>query len=152
MKNILLLLSIVEFTFTVKAQCSLPYKSLGEFKNDTTAFIIYNISQRAAYYVGKPIKDVISDLKIPILSYLTIEEIKDNRNTHHYDGIYLYINSYSEITKNIRKHIFKNWITITFETPINIDEFNALRDTDRHKWTAQIEAYLSGQKIRQISN
>ena len=50
----------------MQAQDNLPYKSLTEFRNDTTAFILYNFIDRAEQYKGKKLTDIAKDLEIPI--------------------------------------------------------------------------------------
>jgi DNA-binding ferritin-like protein (Dps family) len=77
-------------------------------------------------------------------------EIINKRYTNKYDGIYLYIYPHSTVTQNMKKHIFKNIIVVTLETPIDIDDFNSKCDTDSNKWTPQIENYLKDQVIKSI--
>ena len=62
MKKLILSLLFVLIASFVNAQ----YKPLSSFQNDTTAFIIYNFMERAEEYKGKTIKDLITDLKMPI--------------------------------------------------------------------------------------
>ena len=150
MKKILLLIIITGLTATVKAQCTFPYKSLVEFSNDTTSFVTYNFSQRAVCYTGKTIQQFIADLGIAILSYVPIEEFKDRRRTLRYKSIYFYLYPYSTIIQNMHKHIFKNIIVVTLETPMDFNSFNSQRGTDYYKWNSQIENYLKGQVIKDI--
>lgn len=62
MKKLILSLLFVSIASFIKAQ----YKPLSSFQNDTTAFIVYNFMERAEEYKGKTMKDLITDLKMPI--------------------------------------------------------------------------------------
>ena len=150
MKKIILISALIGFSFLVKAQCTLPYKSLAAFNNDTTAFVKYNFSDRAACYVGKTLKDVMQDLGIPIQSFLTSTL---GRNGTLYEGMYIYIYPYQTIMQFFYKRKFPNWIAITFVTPIHASVLDALRDsTERNAWTPQIANLVMNMPIQSISD
>ena len=150
MKKLILLSVILGFSLLAKAQCTLPYKSLAQFNNDTTAFVKYNFSDRAACYVGKTLKDVIQDLGIPIESFLTITR---GRDAAFYKGIYIYIYPYSTIMQFFYKRKFPNWIAIIFVTPINASTLNNITDkNDPYKWTPQIANLVMDMPIQSISD
>ena len=54
------------FFIHLHAQDELPYKSLSDFRNDTTAFINYNFIDRAEQYKGKTVEFVVRDLQISV--------------------------------------------------------------------------------------
>ena len=57
-------------TSTVKSQSNdLQYKPFSDFGNDSVAYLMYNFDDRANYYEGKTLYDVITDLQVPIDSY-----------------------------------------------------------------------------------
>ena len=148
MKKLILLSAIFGFSLFAKAQCTLPYKSLAAFNNDTTAFVKYNFSDRAACYVGKTLKDVIQDLGIPIQSFLRIVY---GRNGDLYIGMYIYIYPFQAIMQFICKHKYPNFIAITWMTPVSVNVFDALEDTtDRYKWTPQVANYVMNMPIKEI--
>lgn len=69
MKRILLLCLFIITAIVMKSQSNLPYKPLSAFGNDTIAYLVYNFDDRADYYKGKTVKDIIGDLQIPIVYY-----------------------------------------------------------------------------------
>ena len=150
MKKLILLSVILSFSFLAEAQCNLPYKSLAAFNNDTTAFVKYNFSDRAACYVGKTLKDVMQDLSIPIQSFLTSTFGRDGTL---YEGMYVYIYPYQTIMQSFYKCKFPNWIAITFVKPISTSVLDALRDsTERNKWTPKIANLVMNMPIQSISD
>jgi hypothetical protein len=48
---------------------NLELKSLGQFANDTLAYIQHNFSSRDPLYLGKPIDALIKDIQVPIRDY-----------------------------------------------------------------------------------
>ena len=76
-------------------QNELPYKSLFDFQNDTTAFINYNFIDRAEQYEGKTVEFIVHDLHIPV-KYLNIcyTDSYDNIN-----GLYLYFYGRTEVDR-----------------------------------------------------
>ena len=148
MRKLILISLWIGFSFLAKAQCTLPYKSLAAFNNDTTAFVKYNFSDRAACYVGKTLKDVMQDLGIPIQSFLTSIL---GRNAALYEGIYIYIYPYATVTKFMDKHKAPNFIFIAWVTPVSTNVLDALRDsTERNKWTPQVANYVMNMPIKEI--
>ena len=150
MRKLILISLWIGFSFLAKAQCTLPYKSLAAFNNDTTAFVKYNFSYRAACYVGKTLKDVMQDLGIPIQSFLTITK---GRNATLYKGIYIYVYPYSTVMQFFYKRKFPNWIAITWITPLNINDLDSIVDkSDPYKWTPQIANLVMNMPIQSISD
>ena len=148
MKKLILISLWLGFSFLVKAQCTLPYKSLAAFNNDTTAFVKYNFSDRAACYVGKTLKDVMQDLGIPIQSFLTSI---NGRNGDFYRGMYIYIYPFQTVMQFIRKHQYPNFIAVTWMTPVSVNVLDALEDTtDSYKWTPQVATYVMNMPIKEI--
>ena len=147
-KRMFLISIIAVVTLLSKAQCTLPYKSLAAFNNDTTAFVKYNFSDRAACYVGKTLKDVMRDLGIPIQSFLTSTF---GRNGTLYEGMYIYIYPFSTVRQFIIKHKAPNFIAITWMTPVSVNVLDALEDTtDSYKWTPQVANYVMNMPIKEI--
>jgi len=66
MKKIIISVSLSMFLIHLHAQTGLPYKSLSDFRNDTTAFINYNFIDRAEQYKGKALEFLVRDLQIPV--------------------------------------------------------------------------------------
>ncbi|MCL2649551.1 MAG: hypothetical protein FWD60_00830 [Candidatus Azobacteroides sp.] len=66
MEKIIITMLLGMFFINLHAQNVLPYKSLSDFQNDTTAFINYNFIDRAEQYKGKTLELIVRDLQIPI--------------------------------------------------------------------------------------
>ena len=66
MKKIIISMLLNMLFIHLHAQSELPYKSLSDFKNDTTAFINYNFIDRAEQYKGKTLEFIVRDLQIPV--------------------------------------------------------------------------------------
>ena len=148
MKKLILISLWLGFSFVAKAQCTLPYKSLAAFNNDTTAFVKYNFSDRAACYVGETLQDVMQDLGIPIQSFLTCVY---GRHGNMYIGIYIYIYPYSTVMQFAKNKKFPNWVAITWVTPVAASVLDALEDTtDSYKWTPQVANYVMNMPIKEI--
>ena len=149
MKKFILISVILGFSLLAKAQCTLPYKSLAAFNNDTTAFVKYNFSDRAACYVGKTLKDVMQDLGIPIQSFITSTL---GRNGFLYEGMYIYIYPFQTVMQFVRKHQYPNFITITWATPLSKNRFDSVVDKSDpyYKWTPQIANLVMNLPIQSI--
>ena len=148
MKKLILISLWLGFSFVAKAQCTLPYKSLAAFNNDTTAFVKYNFSDRAACYVGKTLQDVMQDLGIPIQSFLRIVY---GRNGNLYIGMYIYIYPFQKVMQFMRNHKYPNFIALTWMTPISRNVLDTLKDTtDSYKWTPQVANYVMNMSIKEI--
>lgn len=69
MKKIALFLLFLPLFYGLSAQNELPYKPFEAFNNDTLAFMDYNFRQRAEYYKGKTVGEVLEDISLPIISF-----------------------------------------------------------------------------------
>lgn len=87
-----------------KAQCALPYRALSTFNNDTTVYLKYNFTDRADCYKGKTFEEVVTDLKIPIASFLAYDDGDIYGDSYlKCAGIDLYFVSYED--RNYREKI-----------------------------------------------
>ena len=118
MKKIIISVLLSMFLINLHAQNALPYKSLSDFKNDTTAFINYNFIDRAEQYKGKTVEFLVRDLQIPVKHiYMSIvgEEV---------DGLYLGIYSSEDIFKLRDSTINKPYaINVIWEEKVPIEDF-----------------------------
>ncbi len=147
-KLIILLLVIASAISAIHAQCTLPYKSLCAFNNDTTSFVTYNFDTRSTCYVGKTMANVIADLGISVQSYLIIG---DDFRTDLYSGIYLHLYPYYKVLQLEDSCIYKNEIAIEWDTPIDQALLDPqIKQTNRHKWTEAMYNLLKDKKIKDI--
>ena len=133
---------------SANAQCTLSFKSLSDFENDTTAFINYNFSTRAACYAGKTFNTILTDLGIPVKSFLTT-------SLWYYpdlfNGMYIYIYPYNTVYNRINHSNYSNIIFIRWGGTLSADDFKSYLDsTDPHKWNLQIENYLKDFGIQEV--
>jgi len=91
------------------SQCDLPYKSLSEFENDTTEFMMHNFLLRADCYEGKTLGDVVNDLGISISMYVPGN---DERRSDFYNRLSIYIvtNTWIEELKKTSLEIYYAFI------------------------------------------
>ena len=123
MKKIIINMLLSVCFIHLHAQTGLPYKSLSDFKNDTTAFINYNFIDRAEQYKGKTLELIIRDLQIPV-RYTVMNFIDFDDNI---DGLDMNFYSYEEVdrlresTTNKPYAIGVNWIKkVPFEDYIGL--------------------------------
>ena len=88
----------------------MPYKSLTEFKNDTTAFILYNFMDRAEQYKGKKLEDISRDLQIPITRISS-----DQNSPKEIRPIYIYIWNQDYLRKRRPKKLYVDFLSIKIE-------------------------------------
>jgi hypothetical protein len=119
---------------------------LAQFNNDTISFVRYNFDTRAACYVGKTLNDVQRDLGIAIKSYLPFY----GQDADLYVGAYVYIYSMATVDKFLDQKQARNFIAITWATPIPDNELNTLRVPDHYAWTPQIANFLLNRTIKEI--
>ena len=148
MKKNIIIFTFLAFGYLAQAQCALPYKPLSSFANDTTAFINYNFSDRAACYVGKTLNDVLQDLQIPLQSFLNLDTWDDY--TVYY-GLYIYIYPYNTMRYRTQYKNYSNIIVIRWATNISATDIDSYADKlYSEKWTPQIENILKNRVIKDI--
>ena len=137
MKTILLITLAIFASNCLKAQ-EMVYKSLSDFKGDTTAFILYNFMDRALYYQGKTLADVITDLNVPVKSFAYVTEDANLKGIH--------ISSYPVIFPQNRDI---NNIYIEWENPVKKEDMFKLM-LAKDGWNEQIYSHYKSLKIKQI--
>jgi len=136
MKKIVLLFILIGNFVLAHSQCDLPYKSVSEFDNDTTEFIMYNFLLRADCYENKTLGDVVNDLGISELQY--IPGNYDDRSDF-YNRLYIYIYSDEYLDRRIREELSGDIIDILLKTPLSkktTDAFVASRGS--YDWAPQV--------------
>lgn len=136
MKKLILPLLFVLVAFSVKAQ----YKPLSSFQNDTTAFIIYNFMERAEEYKGKTMKDLISNLKMPIAYFHC------GYDMHYFYNITLYVYRRSKVYSLEEAGGDANGIFITWKNKIPVDLYDKLGT----EWNVALYDYLKDVEIKDV--
>lgn len=110
-KIILIVYFVISGIPSANSQDNLPYKSLAEFRNDTTAFMLYNFMDRADQYKGKTLKEVTADLQI------SIKEISCKMYFHRFRviGLNLFTNNSQERISLREQNLLDNTICIQWE-------------------------------------
>ncbi|MDP4272101.1 MAG: hypothetical protein Q8909_18560 [Bacteroidota bacterium] len=147
MKKVLLVFLLIHMSLVSKAQCTLPYKTLSQFNNDTTAFIKYNFSTRASCYEGKSLDVLLNDLKIPVKWVLPTE---DAQRFDIYDGMYLYIHPYNDSMHNDYFGFPEPVIAIEWVDAINADDFNFRSGGFPHLWDDNSSTFYDFMRFRLI--
>ena len=130
MKKIIISMLLSMFFIHLHAQTGLPYKSLSDFRNDTTAFINYNFIDRAELYQGKTLEFMLHDLQIPVKSVM----VYDSPFGKVY-GLFLYFYSYEEKYRLSNSTINKPYgIQVTWKPVASIGDWKIsiyLREDDK---------------------
>lgn len=156
MKRIILIYTIVLlFSGMIKlnAQCTLPYKPITMFNNDTESFVNYNFSDRANCFKDKTLVEVMAVLKLPIKSFICIGS---DENATTYDGIYIYLAPIDYIRyQELFKGKFFSCISIIWKTPRSLSEIEPLRRTAKvnwTNWTPEVENLLKSIPIGEVGS
>ena len=144
MKRNITLIFLVLFSISqIEAQYKgLPYKSLEEFGNDTTAFINYNFIERAEHYKNQPFHSFLKDLQItPVASGLGYI-MGDNENIN-FSSLRLYIN------KNGKNSLL---VQISWQNPSPMPPSmeNIIKKYGINTWNNRYNEILSNYKIGRI--
>ena len=116
MKKTIISMLLSMFLIHSHAQSGLPYKSLSDFKNDTTAFINYNFIDRAEQYIGKTVEFIVHDLQI-LVKYTFMNGMSGLR------GLYLCFHEAGEMRRIRESTINKPYI-------INVNWERRIPETD----------------------
>ena len=131
MKKIIISVLLSMFLINLHAQNALPYKSLSDFKNDTTAFINYNFIDRAEQYIGKTLEFIVRDLQIPVKRvYMSLAD-----EEHNVDGLYLSFYGEVEMRRISESTISKPYaINVNWAEKVPIENFiSPVRARDYNK-------------------
>lgn len=139
---------------SAKAQCTLPYRALSTFNNDTTAYLKYNFTDRADCYKVKTFGEVVADLNIPIASFLPFNDGDIYGDSHlKCVGMYLYFTPYED--RDYREtilNVFFPAVIIEWKTPIQfsvIDEEEKI--SGNYNWTTNIYNLIKDKRVKCIS-
>jgi len=152
-KIILIYLVVLLFSGMIKlnAQCTLPYKPISMFNNDTESFINYNFSDRADCYKDKTLVEVMADLKLPIKSFICIDS---DENGTTFDGISIFLAPLDYITyQKLFNGKFFSKIVIKWKTSRNLSEIEPLLRTTKvnwDNWTPEVENLLKNIPIGEV--
>lgn len=139
MKKMILTTVFIGISILSQAQCELPYKPLSAFGKDTTAFIVYNFTNRADCYKGKTIKEIERDLQMPIIKYNYF--IKARTKNGNILGLHLFY----EYTFNKISGIKIYWTNIT-----GVDEKIKKLRIESNYWGKEIYEIVKDFKIKAV--
>jgi len=139
----ILIAVLLFFCVVIKAKAQVP---------DTTRYILDSIQPKFSYYIGKPLKTLLSDLKINIVSYEGIFPIWRQPDTIHFRGTCLNFHSIDEILKRNDWGIKSPGIYIKFAQPIPIPKawFMHGGRFEKDDWDLQKERFFRNFIIGEI--
>ena len=142
MKKITLFLIFMPLFWQLSAQSELPYKPFETFNNDTLAFMDYNFRQRAEYYKGKTVGEVLEDISLPIISF--------TRYMRGRTTICIIVN-----TEPVHREFKSNYIRIYLQTPVDSKELNLLRVKNGNEysnaWNPKLYEFLKNEKVESVA-
>lgn len=138
---------------SAKAQCTLPYRALSTFNNDTTAYLKYNFTDRADCYKGKTFAEVVSDLGIPIASFLAFNDGDIYGDKYlQCSGMYLYFTPYEDRSyRHTILNVFFPAVIIEWEStfPLSLTRQQE-KITGDYNWTTTIYNLLKDRKVKSV--
>lgn len=136
-KVIIVFLLLLPLFFRLSAQDELPYKPFEAFNNDTLAFMDYNFRQRAEYYKGKTVGEVLEDISLPIILF--------TRYMRGHTTTCIIVN-----TEPVYREFKSNYIRIFLQTPVESRELVKLMggDPNSQTWTPEIYEFLKNEKVK----
>ena len=139
MKKIALILFFMPLFWQLSAQSELPYKPFESFNNDTLAFMYYNFGQRAEYYKGKTVGEVLEDISLPIKSFI--------RYMSGYTTTCIIVNA-----DPVYREFKSNYIRIFLQNPVESKKLVELMGGDPISkiWTPEIYEFLKDEKVKRV--
>ena len=122
------------------------YVPYAKFKNDTLNYLKANFEENKNFYIGKPVKTILDDLEIPVLTSRRSGSMKD-RNISELSLIFI---SWVELDKRTEHDLY-----IYFQESIPFSELDVLIKDKREKyddpvarmaWT-ELDAEFYGSRI-----
>ncbi|GMV77643.1 MAG: hypothetical protein AMXMBFR79_07780 [Chitinophagaceae bacterium] len=122
--------------------------------SDTTQYLIDSIQPKASYYVGKPFKILLDNLKIKVVYCLTIPRWdKRLKDTIQFSEILLEFYSSNELTQRMGLHIKSPAIHIKFSQSIPIPKawFMHGGRFEKDDWDLQKERFFRNFIVGEIA-
>ena len=140
MKKIALFLILLPLLCRLSAQNELPYKPFEAFNNDTLAFMDYNFRQRAEYYKGKTVDEVLEDISLPIKVF--------ERGMKGYTTFCILV-----YTDSVPHEMKGNYITVFLQNPVDSRKLVKLMggDPNSKTWTPEIYEFLKNEKVKRVA-
>ena len=139
MRKIALFLILLPLFCRLSAQNELPYKPFEAFNNDTLAFMDYNFRQRAEYYKGKTVDEVLEDISLPIKVF--------ERGMKGYTTFCILV-----YTDSVPHEMKGNYITVFLQNPVDSRKLVKLMggDPNSKTWTPEIYEFLKNEKVKVV--
>ena len=141
MRKIALFLILLPLFCRLSAQNELPYKPFEAFNNDTLAFMDYNFRQRAEYYKGKTVDEVLEDISLPIKVF--------ERGMKGYTTFCILV-----YTDSVPHEVKGNYVKIFLENPVESKKLNLLRVKNVNEyskaWTPKLYEFLKNEKVEVV--
>jgi hypothetical protein len=112
------------------------YKTLYNFKNDTLQYLKFNLIERKNTYVGEELDVLLNDLEVPVKSYMYSPG--SDLKVH---SIVLMLDDYNTSLKKKYDNKKPIVLIVSFDTPVDIDEMNAMKSNNSFDWTSKQEGF-----------
>lgn len=100
-----------------------PFKAISQFNGNVMNYLKYNVDERTDYYKGKTVAELLSDLNINPIGYMTImQDCMDGPCKTGLSGIEIYFKHYDSDYSPMKD----DYVTIYFENIISKDKFKEL--------------------------
>jgi len=120
-----------------------PFKTISQFNGNVMNYLKYNVDERADYYKGKTVAELLNDLDIAPIGF------QGCFNDYGTIGIELYYKNYKE---NIYSELADDYINIYFEKIIPDKEYHILRkEYPTEKWVPQHYDFFKDMIIKNVS-
>ena len=148
--KLLIILVFGVSAFAVKAQqntdtMALTYRSYSQFNNDMGAYLEINFDKRSDCYKGKTFGEMMSEMEISPIGYEYAFIV--NTNKTKVPCIDLIFKHASNLTHSPLKDIY---ISIYFETPFDILEFESIKQYPPSNWVSQHADFFRNKVIKSI--
>jgi hypothetical protein len=112
------------------------YISLAKTGNDTTLYVMHNFINGKAKYIGKPLKELLKDLEIPIVSYrLDVPVQNEFKGPWTYGSIKLSPYTIKEASKRFDANEKPVSILISWPERLLDAPLDSVYDMTKGKWT-----------------
>ena len=142
MKKIILTISLMVIGFNFANSQTKPLKSISQFNGNVMNYLKYNIDERADYYKGKTVAELLNDLSIAPIGFQCF------MNDAGVIGIQLYYKSYNE---NVYSELADDYINIGFKKIIPYKEYDILKkEYHSEKWVPQHYDFFKDMIIKNV--
>ena len=118
-----------------------PYRPLSTFNGDTLRYLEFNYTIRHAQYANKTVGEILKELECPVV-YID-EYMRGN-------GTLYSINLGIKQTEDSPNEMKDYYITIAFETPLQLSEFRVVYEGQNRILTSQLYNFIKDLRVEAV--